>query len=335
VDLDAFVLAHRAEWDRLEVLLRRSGRPGRLTGAEVDELVTLYQRTATHLSLVRSRAADPVLVGRLSSLVARGRAAVTGSSAPAWRELAHFLTVGFPTAVWRTRAWWVSAAAAFLFVAIATGAWVALSPEVQSSLLPPEEVRSLVESDFEDYYSQNPAQSFAAQVWTNNAQVAALAIVSGVALGIPTILVLLANAVSVGVVGGFMAANDRAGLFFGLITPHGLLELTAVFVAAGVGMRIGWSIVAPGPRTRADALAQQGRAAVGVALGLVLVLAVSGVIEAFVTPSPLPTWARIAVGVLAEVAFLAYVVVLGRRGAAAGETGDLSLGSRGDVAPAV
>ena len=50
-----------------------------------------------------------------------------------------------------------------------------------------------------------------------------------------------------------------------------------------------------------------------VALGLVVVLFVSGLIEAFVTPSGLPTWVRIGIGVLAEAAFLAYVIVFGRR----------------------
>ena len=59
------------------------------------------------------------------------------------------------------------------------------------------------------------------------------------------------------------------------------------------------------------------------ALGLALVLFVSGLVEAFVTPSPLPTWARVAIGVLAEVAFLAYVFVLGARAAERGASADL------------
>jgi hypothetical protein len=122
-------------------------------------------------------------------------------------------------------------------------------------------------------------------------------------------------------------------VFFGLISPHGLLELTAVFVAAGVGLRMGWSWVDPGPLPRSRALAASGREAITVALGLVVVLAVSGVIEAFVTPSPLPTWARVGIGVLAEAAFLTYVIRFGRRAVRAGETGDLDVGLREDVAP--
>jgi len=54
------------------------------------------------------------------------------------------------------------------------------------------------------------------------------------------------------------------------------------------------------------------------------VLAVSGLLEAVVTPSPLPTWLRIGIGVVAEAAFLAYVVYFGRQAVAADETGDIA-----------
>jgi uncharacterized membrane protein SpoIIM required for sporulation len=134
-------------------------------------------------------------------------------------------------------------------------------------------------------------------------------------------------------VAGLMASAGRLDLFLGLITPHGLLELTAVFVAAGAGLKLGWTLVDPGPLRRSDAVAAQGRATVGMALGLAVVLLVSGVIEAFVTPSGLPTWARVGIGVVAEVVFLAYVVVLGGRAARAGETGDVTAAEAGDRAP--
>ncbi len=333
MDIDTFVASHRAEWDRLERLVRRANRPRRLSGAEVDELVRLYQRAATHLSVVQSRSPDPVLVARLSRLVAEARSAVVGGHAPAWREVVRFLGVSFPAAVYRSAPWWVPTAVVSLLVAFALGAWVSTHPDVQRALVPAEDVRRLVSSEFAQYYRENPAGSFAARVWTNNACVAAGSLVGGVLFGIPTLVVLLANSVNVGVVGGYMVAAGRAGTFFGLISPHGILELTAVFVAAGTGLRLGWTLIDPGGRRRADALAAEGRAAVTVAVGLVLVLAVSGAIEAFVTPSPLPTWARVGIGVLAEAAFVSYVVVLGGRAVRAGETGDLPADVRGDVVP--
>ncbi|MDM4784570.1 hypothetical protein [Micromonospora sp. b486] len=74
MDLDAYVAEHGAEWRRLEHLTGRR----RLDAAEVDELVALYQRSATHLSALRARAPEPALVNRLSHLVLAARARVTG-----------------------------------------------------------------------------------------------------------------------------------------------------------------------------------------------------------------------------------------------------------------
>jgi uncharacterized membrane protein SpoIIM required for sporulation len=320
MDLDVFVARHRAEWDRLEELSRRR----RLSGAEVDELVELYQRVATHLSLVQSAAPDPAVVGRLSHLVASGRAAVASASGASWGDVARFVTVGFPVAVYRARAWWITVGIAFVLVATAIGAWVATNPDVVSALTTPGELDSLVNEDFADYYTSDPAGSFAFRVWINNAWVAALALVGGALLCVPGIWILWQNALNVGVVGGLMASADRLDLFLGLITPHGLLELTAVFVAGGAGIRLGWQIISPGPRPRSVALAEEGRSILTIALGLVVVLLVSGVVEAFVTPSPLPTWARIALGALVWIAFLAYVVVLGRRADRVGDIGDVA-----------
>jgi uncharacterized membrane protein SpoIIM required for sporulation len=333
VDLDVYVAAHRREWERLEVLLARARRPRRLTGPEVDELVGLYRRTATHLSVVQSAGRDPALVGRLSSLVARARGVVAGGRQPLWRDAAQFLREDFPAVCYRTRWWWLGAAAGFLIVAFSYGTWIAGSPEAQLAIAPPEAVKNLVQHDFEDYYSSAPARDFTSRVFTNNALVAAMSILFGVLLGLPVIYVLFKNALNVGVAGGLLSANGRTGQFFGLILPHGMLELTAVFVACGLGLRLGWTVVDPGLRTRAQALAEEGRAVVMASLGLCLVLLVSGIIEGYVTPSGLPTWARIGIGVIAEVAFLIWVFVFGRRAVLAGVTGDLRSDLRGDVVP--
>lgn len=333
MDIDAFVAVHSDEWARLGRLVRRAGRASRLSGAEVDELVTLYQRAATHLSIVQTRSPDPVLVARLSRLVSDARSAVAGAHAPAWRQLVRFFVTTFPVAVYRARRWWVSTAVVCLVVAAALGVWVDTHPDVQRALLPPSAIRDLVDNQFADYYHAHPAHDFAAQVWTNNVWVSAEVLIGGLGLGLLTLFALLSNSVNVGVIGGYMFAAHKGGLFLGLIAPHGILELTAVFVAGGTGLRLGWTMVDPGPRRRADALAQEGRSAVTIALGLVLVLAVSGAIEAFVTPSGLPTWARVGIGVVAETVFLTYVWVLGGRAARAGETGDLDAELRGDLAP--
>ncbi len=318
MDLDAFVRSHQPVWARLEALSRRRPR----TGAEADELVDLYQEVATHLSVVRSTAPDPGVVAYLSGLLAHARIRAGGTRTSGWSGVADFFVRRFPAALYRTRRWWWATMLTSYAVAAVMVWWLLRHPQVEQSMLTRAQVRQLVESDFENYYSQSAASHFAAQVWTNNAWVAAICIAFGV-LALPVVLVLWQNVLNLAVVGSIMIRNDRGGLFFGLILPHGLLELTAVFVAAGVGLQLFWAWAVPGPVPRSRSLASAGRAAGGVAMGLAVVLLVSGIIEAFVTPSGLPTWGRVAVGVVAEVLFLAYVYGPGRRAFRAGRTGDL------------
>ena len=327
MDLDAYLMAHRAQWQRLEDLTSRR----RLTGAEADELLDLYQRVSTDLSVVRSATPEPSVVSYLSLLLTRARVTMVATRTTTWADLLGFFTRTFPAALYRTRWWWLSTALASVLVIVLIAAWTLRHPEVYSNQLTPAEVNAYVGTDFEHYYSEFPHHEFATMVWVNNAWVAALCIALG-PLGLPVLYVLFTNIQSVGVVAALMMANDRTSLFFGLILPHGLLELTAVFVAAATGLRLFWSWVEPGPRTRLQAFAAEGRSAIAIALGLVVVLLVSGTIEGFVTPSGLPTGARIGIGVVAESTFLAYVFVVGGRAHRAGATGDLDRRDIGDEA---
>jgi uncharacterized membrane protein SpoIIM required for sporulation len=320
VDVDAFVLAHRPTWDRLEALVKRRRR---LTGAEVDELVDLYQRVSTHLSMVRSASTDALLIGRLSGLVARARSAVTGAHAPLWSEFIRFFTVSFPVVVYQAWRWWLGTALGFLFVSALVALWISGNHELQSSLKTPSEIEQLVNHDFVSYYSEHPAGSFFSQVWLNNWWVSAQCIGASILLGIPIPWMLFQNALNLGANAAFMFDAGKGDVFLGLILPHGLLELTAVFLSGAVGMRLGWSVVSPGNRPRTQVLAERGRAVVAVTIGLFGVLLVSAMIEAFVTPSSLPTAVRIAIGLAAEIAFLAYIFHFGRKAARAGETGDI------------
>lgn len=316
-----FVAAHRADWARLDTLTRRRRK---LSGAEIDELVGLYQRTATQLSALQAGGLDPALTARLSSQLARSRAVVAGAQGSTWQAVIRFAVVSFPAAVYRVRWWWLGSAAGSVLIALLIGWRVAHSAALAASLLPRSAAANLVHHQFRHYYSAYDARSFAGEVWTNNTLVAAETIISGLLLGLPILLVLYENALNVGVIGGLMSAYHRSGEFWTLILPHGMLELTAVFLAAGTGLRLGWTVIDPGDRPRISALAEAGRALVTVAIGLIFVLFTSGLIEAFVTPSPLPAWARIGVGGIAEAAFLSYVVVLGRRAVRAGEVGDIA-----------
>jgi len=329
MDVEAFVAVQRPQWERLAQLTKRQRR---LTGAEADELVTLYQRVGTHLSALRAAGADPVTLGRLSGLLAEARGAVTGAQTPVWRDISRYFLVTFPAALYASRRWWLAVGGIF-YVIVGWLAWrIVANPELLSQVATPAEIQQLVDTDFAAYYSENPAQDFAFRVWTNNALLSAATLALGI-LVIPSLFLLWGNAANLGLIAGIMISHGRADVFFGLITPHGLLELTELFISTAAGLRLAWSWIDPGPRTRMQALARAGRSTIGLVMGLIVVLLITGLIEAFVTPSSLPTWLRVGIGIAALAGFFVYVWTLGRRAYQAGEYGDIEDSDRESTDP--
>ncbi|HSK24538.1 MAG TPA: stage II sporulation protein M [Egicoccus sp.] len=309
-------------WRRLEDLARRAARDvGSLSPDELDELVRLHLRVSSQLAAVRARYGDAALSGRLSRLLAASSSVVHGTRARTVAVMAEAIRTTFPAAVWHARRAIAVATAVFLAGFVTTAVWLANSPAAYEAALPAAEREAYVAEDFEAYYSSEPGTAFAARVFTNNAGVGALAFGSGIAAGLPTLAVLLFNGVNVGVAAGLFHAAGEAGRFWALILPHGLLELTAVFVAGGAGLQLGWALVAPGERTRRASLAEEGRRSVVIVLGLVAVFLVAGLLEGYVTPAPWPSSLRVGVGAAVWLGFVAYVVVRGRRAARDGWTG--------------
>nr|WP_203233852.1 stage II sporulation protein M [Actinomyces sp. 565] len=302
----------------------------RLTGAEADELVSLYRATAAHLSRIRTGAPDPVLLAELSTRIAAARGRITGTREARMSDLRRFWVASVPAALYRLRWWTVAVTAVEIAIAVIVGVWTLRSPEAMAALGSQSELDTYAQESFEAYYSNYAPSEFAGQVWTNNARVAALCVASGIT-GVLPAYVLFANAVNVGQAGAIMADHGLLGQFFALITPHGLLELTCVFVAGAAGLKLFWTMLAPGDRSRGVALAAEGRALITVAAGLTVALAVSGFIEAFVTPAPLPWLLKGTIGALALAVFWAYTLLPGRRAVMAGHTGDLETDEAGAI----
>lgn len=324
MNIDRFIADNKPAWDRLAALTRTAGsNPARLTTAELDELVMLYERVSTHLSLARTQLRNPALVGALTSLTARAGAVVYGHRARTWRAIGRFFTDTFPAAIWYARTFVVIATALFVLPAAGLALWIGNSSAALEVIAPDAVREAYVSNDFEEYYSSRASGQFASEVTTNNIQVGVLAFAAGILLCVPTAYVLVLNGINLGGALGMFIAAAQQPKFWGLIVPHGLLELTGVFIAGAAGLRLGWTLIDPGDRPRGEALTQEGRRAVAIVLGLVLVFAIAGLIEGFVTGSPLSTWARVSVGVIVEVAFLTYLVVRGRNAAARGLTGTI------------
>jgi uncharacterized membrane protein SpoIIM required for sporulation len=332
MDIDGFIVTNQPAWSRLSQLVVVARRPRRLAPGELDELVHLYQRVSAHLSHARAYYADPGLTARLTSLVAQANAVIysKGRGRPL-HAAGRFFTDTFPAAVWHSRRFVAVAALLLLVPATAVAIWFANSSAVQDLVLPPEVEAAGLEAEFEDYYSSQAADQFASQVFINNIRVSFMAFAGGILLCVPTALLLAYNGVSVGIWAGFFAEVGHLGKFFGLILPHGLLELTAVFIAAAAGLQLGWAVIAPGDRTRSKALAEEGRRSVVIVIGLVFVFSAAAAIEAIVTPSGLPTAVRVGVGLAVVLVFLAYIASRGRLAESRGLTGLLGEERRHDI----
>lgn len=316
MDIDGFIAGNRAGWERLDELVGTVERGRHLSADDVDELVSGYERTSTHLSIARTRYDDAALTAELTRRVGRARAAIYGSRTGTWRDAALFVTHGFPGAVWHARRQIAVSFALFMVPAVAMAVWLASSPRALDVAAPPVLREAYVERDFADYYTAQPSAQFATQVTTNNIRVSVLAFAGGVLACVPTAWVLVLNGANGGGAAGLFAAAGELPRFWGLILPHGLLELTAVFIAGGAGLKLGWTLIDPGDRPRGEALAAEGRRSVAIVIGLVAAFVLAGLVEGFVTGSPLPTWARVGIGVAVEVVFVGYVLRLGPRAAA-------------------
>lgn len=319
MDLDAYSAAHRAEWDRLAVLAGQR----KLSGEDADELIELYQSASAHLAEIKATVGETVQGDHISLALAKARIRFTGTPANPLRQLTVFFANQLPAALYRIR--WVSLAVtvAFFVIGTASGFWAANTPGVLDAVVGPEDYRQeYAEELFVQYYSESSEGGFASQVWTNNAWITAQTVMFGIT-GVFVPYIVFTNAFSTGVSGAILAEFDRLDVFFLYLAPHGQLELYSIFVAGAAGLLIFWSWVAPGNRTRRQALAEDGRAFFTIVIGLALSLLVSGIIEGVVTRQPWPWPIKIGIGTVALVAFLLYQWVIGRRAARAGETGDV------------
>ncbi len=319
MDLDALSTARRQEWARLEEL----SRTRRLTGVEVDEFVTRYRAASADLADIKTSAGRTAQGDHVSTMLARARLRLTGVPENVLSKLPRFFALQLPAALYRVR--WTTLVIALGFIAVATvvAFWVSADPALVAALGPKAELEVYAQDDFTAYYSENPAAVFAGTVWTNNAWIAAQCVLFGIT-GFWPLMVLVQNAVGVGAAAAIMLAFDRGDVFLLFILPHGLLELTCIFVAAAAGLHIFWAWVAPGRRSRGEALASAGRSLATVAVGLVFALALSGVVEGFVTAQPWPWPVKIGIGAAALGVFLFYMIVVGGRAHRLGETGDLT-----------
>jgi uncharacterized membrane protein SpoIIM required for sporulation len=319
MDLDAYSAAHATEWERLT----RAGAASPRGGAEADELIDLYQSGSTALSTLATTVGESVQGDRLSLALSRARLRFTGAPANPLRQATVFFSLQLPGALYRVRWSTLAVAAVTAIIAIVEATWIAHDPQALASLGPRSALKNYADHAVVNYYSDNSPAGFTAQVWTHNAFLAAMGIITGIT-GIGPVYLMIQNAIGLGRDAAVMAEFGKLPTFFLYISPHGQLELYSLFTSLAAGLLIFWAWVAPGARTRRQAIAEDGRAFFTIVFGLVLSLLCSGIIEGTVTRQPWPWPIKIGIGTLALAAFLVYQWVGGRRAHRLGQSGDLA-----------
>lgn len=323
MDIDRYIARNQGTWNRLAELTQQARRRvGSLSPAELEELVQLYQRTSSHLSYARTYLREPTLISRLTRLVAEANGVIYGKKAKSLRAAGTFFVYTFPGAVYHCRRFiWVMAAI-FFVPAILLAVWLVNDPAALDRSAPKKERVQYVHDEFEQYYSEQPSPVFFTEVTTNNIRVSFFAFGFGaVSGGAGAIYLIIENGAMLGVVASWMITEGDFWRFLGFIIPHGALELSAIVIAGGAGLRIGWTAIAPGDRTRSDAFREEGLRAITIIIGIMTMFVCAGLIEGFITGSGLPTGARVGIGVLLWMAYIGYLVVQGRAAASLGITG--------------
>lgn len=270
----------------------------------------MYRQTAADLSAAREGIANAQLAEYLNQLLGRAHNLVYTARPARRRGVVEFYTREFPRIF---RSTWRYTAAAFALFVVGTVAGTVLSitdPGFQRFVIGGEMMDTIERREMwtHSILSVKPLASSA--ILTNNLSVAFSAFALGALAGVGTLYIMVFNGLMIGVIG---TACHRAGMsapLWSFVAPHGALELPAIFIAGGAGLLLARGIVAPGLLPRRDALAESGALSIRLLLGVIPLLVIAGLIEGFVSPTPIEPVVKFVIG---ASTFVLLVVYLGWR----------------------
>lgn len=319
---EKFVEAHRHHWQRLNELVDKAQRQrlAALSEDELHELGSLYRRASADLARAQTRYTGTNvgrdLVRSLNDLVLRAHALVY-SAPPRSTAAFDFLLYEFP-ATFRRRWRAVLVAAVLMYTPALLAYGSVVYNSALASLFVPDTVVKQVQDRAKkkivtgwggnnDYSGLVTSPQISSEIMTNNIRVTMSAVALGVTMGLGTGYVLIANGLMLGGLAG-VATNARVDrLFWAVILPHGIIELTAICIAGGAGLILARAIYAPGDLPRRDALRIAGNDAARLMLGVSMMLVIAGGIEGFITPQPIAPDLKLAFAVLTGIALVFYL----------------------------
>ena len=315
--MSRFINEHKDNWQRLEDLLSLlQGNSLRgLSRTEVREFGELYRRAATDLAIARAETRDPKLINYLNSLVIRAHGKIYRAEGNGLNLIWKFFAEEFPQTFRET--WRYTFLAFAVFTGFGILSFLLCYYDLNfADTLGLSQIRVFAQTNQQWWLSLNDANQIgASQILTNNILVTFMAFAYGAFFGIGTIYVLVMNGLSIG---GVLGVCYKVNPAFGneLVTfmvGHGVVELSCIFIAAGAGMLIGYSIINPGNLTRVQALKKAGMKAVRLAIGVAILLVIAGTIEGFISPANIPPAIKFGTGILTGILMYSYLLLVGRK----------------------
>lgn len=311
------VARQTGRWDEFDALASRVQRRGLddLAPAELPDFAARYREVAADLARLRTYGAEPRIIERLDRLVAVGHSALYRNEGRALHRAWEVVSRECPAAV--LGAWREVVLACLMFSVPAAVGYRMLrdEPQLAEQVLPAvmldraeagREARGTGKRYVEVAARVRPAMASA--IITNNVRVALYCFAGGIFLGIGSLVLLALNGLQLGASFGHYV-NVGLGAFLGeFIIGHGVLELSAIWIAGGAGFLLGRTLIAPGDLARSDALVLAGRRAVRMLGACVVCLLVAGLIEGLVSTSAVGWTGRLVATGLSVVFAGGYLV---------------------------
>jgi uncharacterized membrane protein SpoIIM required for sporulation len=322
-----FEARHAPQWLELENLLTQAeeGRSSQRLRENGARLALLYRRACEQLALAQARAYPIHLTQRIERLAERAHRQIYRP--PAWNagRLGRFFLGGFPQAVRAHSRYLLAATLLFVLPLLLTGWACWRDPGFILHVLDAAQVRN-----FDQMYSDGSRAlgrvRSADTDWMmfgfyikNNIGVGFQCFASGLFAGLMTVFYLVYNGVLAGAVGGYLAGAGKAENFFSFVIAHSAFELTAIVLAGAAGLRLGHALLAPGRRTRLEALKFHASGAIVIVYGVVGMLLVAAALEAFWSSARwIAPWVKYGVGAACWALVLGYLGWQGRAGVQTG-----------------
>ena len=312
--IEKFIESRRPRWERLEKLLQslERGKGRNLQPSDLPDVGRLYREATADLARLQTfqhEAALPDdLLDYLNHLVARAHGQIYRSPAPGLAQLRRFLRSTFPQTFRATLPWTISALAIFLLGFI-YGLVAGTVDDTFIPLVAPPHLIQQVEGGkvwFDSILAVRPLAS--STIMTNNISVTFLAFALGIIFGLGTVYIMAFNGLLLGTLAALCHLHGLSVDFWSFVLPHGVIELSAIFIAGGGGLLLGSALIVPGDLSRKEALIQRGRKSVQLILGCIPLLVVAGVVEGFFSPAHLPPWIKFLTAGLLFVLLLCYLM---------------------------